>query len=97
MALFSLVLALVLALEPNPAGRTLRKTRGRATMSREGAMGKKTGKCAICGKKLNKEEREGGLCFDCAITYHGGAAHRMAEGIREKRRREQEEKDRPPD
>ena len=26
--------------------------------------------------------------LDCAITYMGGAAHKMAEGIREKRRRE---------
>jgi hypothetical protein len=43
---------------------------------------------------LSKEDikyTDGTSCLDCAITLMGGAAHKMAEGIREKRRREGQE------
>jgi hypothetical protein len=50
--------------------------------------------CHFCGRVLSKEDikyTDGTSCLDCAITLMGGAAHKMAEGIREKRRREGQE------
>jgi hypothetical protein len=47
--------------------------------------------CCFCGQPLSKKDIKytgGTSCLDCAITYMGGAAHKMAEGIREKRRLE---------
>lgn len=46
--------------------------------------------CHFCGLELSEKDikyTDGTSCLDCAITYMGGAAHKMAEGIREKRRR----------
>ena len=50
--------------------------------------------CYFCGLELSEKDikyTDGTMCLDCAITYMGGAAHTMAEGIREKRRREAKE------
>jgi hypothetical protein len=50
--------------------------------------------CHFCGLELSEKDikyTDGTSCLDCAITYLGGAAHTMTEGIREKRRREAEE------
>ena len=50
--------------------------------------------CCFCGLELSEEDIKytgGTSCLDCAITYMGGAAHKMAEGIREKRRLENQE------
>jgi ribosomal protein L37AE/L43A len=47
--------------------------------------------CHFCGLELSEKDIKytgGTSCLDCAITYMGGAAHKMAEGIREKRRLE---------
>ena len=49
--------------------------------------------CCFCGLVLAEKDikyTDGTSCLDCAITYMGGAAHKMAEGIREKRRLERQ-------
>ena len=51
--------------------------------------------CYFCGGELSQQDlkyTDGAMCLDCALTYMGGAAHKMAEGIREKRRREAQER-----
>jgi hypothetical protein len=56
---------------------------------------KKRPTCHFCGRPLSREDARisgGKCCFDCALTYMGGAAHKMAEGIRAEKREQESQK-----